>query len=163
MKALLLLLCWCFTALCHILGNFGCGQLTYPHRCSASLLGSLPVLSAHSFASNWQLPFLNQQKGMALEIISWSKVHERMLTNVRIEPWPSAYQVDADPTELPRPAWRQFIAWWFMLNMNHVMTKPIYTIWATSRENLPSVFATRYGSNQPALLQRLARILIFQL
>ena len=25
------------------------------------LLGSLPVLSAHSFASNWQLPFLNQR------------------------------------------------------------------------------------------------------
>ena len=26
-------------------------------------LGSLLVLSAHSFASNWQLPFLNQRKG----------------------------------------------------------------------------------------------------
>ena len=26
------------------------------------LLGSLPVLSAHSFASNWQLLFLNQRK-----------------------------------------------------------------------------------------------------
>ena len=25
--------------------------------------GSLPVLSAHSFATNWQLPFLNQWKG----------------------------------------------------------------------------------------------------
>ena len=43
-----LLLCWYFMAL-HILDNFGRGQLTYP-RCSwASLLGSLPVLSAHSF------------------------------------------------------------------------------------------------------------------
>ena len=28
----------------------------------ASLLGSLPVLSAHFFASNWQLLFLNQRK-----------------------------------------------------------------------------------------------------
>ena len=28
----------------------------------ASLLGSLPVLSAHSFAINWQLLFLNQRK-----------------------------------------------------------------------------------------------------
>ena len=28
----------------------------------ASLLGSLPVLSAHSFTSNWQLLFLNQRK-----------------------------------------------------------------------------------------------------
>ena len=36
----------------------------YPH-CSltlASVLVSLPVLSAHSFVSNWQLPFLNQRK-----------------------------------------------------------------------------------------------------
>ena len=58
-----LLLCWCFTALRHILGHFGRGQLTLPHCSWASLLGSLPVLSAHSFASNWQLPFLNQRKG----------------------------------------------------------------------------------------------------
>ena len=41
-----------FTALQHILGHFGCGQLTLPHCSWASLLGSLPVLSAHSFASN---------------------------------------------------------------------------------------------------------------
>ena len=53
---------FCFTALQHILGNFGCGQLTYPHCSWASLLGSLPVLSAHSFASNWHLLFLNQRK-----------------------------------------------------------------------------------------------------
>ena len=30
---------------------------------SEKLPGSLPGLSAHSFASNWQLPFLNQRKG----------------------------------------------------------------------------------------------------
>ena len=53
---------FCFTALQHILGHFGRGQLTYPHCSWASLLGSLPVLSAHSFASNWQLLFLNQWK-----------------------------------------------------------------------------------------------------
>ena len=30
-----------------------------------------PVLSAHTFANNWQLPFLNQRKGeMAIDIIS---------------------------------------------------------------------------------------------
>ena len=51
-----------FTALQHILGHFGRGQLTYPHCSWASLLGSLPVLSAHSFASNWRLTFLNQRK-----------------------------------------------------------------------------------------------------
>ena len=39
---LLLLLCWCFTALRH----FSC------HCSWASLLGSLSVLSTHSFASN---------------------------------------------------------------------------------------------------------------
>ena len=43
---------FCFTALQHILGHFGCGQLTLPHCSWASLLGSLPVLSAHSFVSN---------------------------------------------------------------------------------------------------------------
>ena len=41
-----------FMALRHISGHFGRGQLTYPHRFWASLLGSLPVLSAHSFTSN---------------------------------------------------------------------------------------------------------------
>ena len=53
---------FCFTALRHILGHFGRGQLTKPHCSWASLLGSLPVLSAHCFASNWQLLFLNQRK-----------------------------------------------------------------------------------------------------
>ena len=43
---------FCFMALQHILGHFGHGQLTYPHCSWASLLSSLPVLSAHSFASN---------------------------------------------------------------------------------------------------------------
>ena len=58
----LLLLCQSFTALRHFSGHFGRGELTYPHCSWASLLGSLPVLSAHSFTSNWQLPFLNQRK-----------------------------------------------------------------------------------------------------
>ena len=47
--------------------------LGYPNHTvpAANLLGSLPVLSAHSFASNWQLPFLNQRERMAIDIISW--------------------------------------------------------------------------------------------
>ena len=53
---------FCFTALQHILGHFERGQLPNPHCSWASLLGSLPVLSAHSFASNWQLLFLNPRK-----------------------------------------------------------------------------------------------------
>ena len=51
-----------WSALQHILDHFWCGQLTYTHCSWASLLGCLPVLSAHSFASNWQLIFMNQRK-----------------------------------------------------------------------------------------------------
>ena len=42
--------------------SFGHSLLAWPHCSWENLLGSLPVLSAHSFASNWQLLFLNQQK-----------------------------------------------------------------------------------------------------
>ena len=49
---LLLLLCWCFTALRQFSGHFGRGQLTCPHCSWASLVGSLPVLNAHFFTSN---------------------------------------------------------------------------------------------------------------
>ena len=68
-------------------GYFGHGQLTYSHCSWASLLGSLPVLNTHSFASNWQLPFLNQRKGEnGLRHYFMTKLHERMLPDVRIEP-----------------------------------------------------------------------------
>ena len=50
---------FCFTALQHILGHFRRSQLPLTHCFWARLLGSLP---AHSFTSNWQLLFLNQQK-----------------------------------------------------------------------------------------------------
>ena len=39
------------SALQHFSGHFGHGQLTYQHCSWASLLDSLPVLSAHSFVS----------------------------------------------------------------------------------------------------------------
>ena len=81
------LLCWCFLTLWHILGHFGQGQLSYPHYSWASLLGSLQVLSAHSFTNNWQLPFLNQQKGEnGRKNYFMTNLHERMLPDVRIEP-----------------------------------------------------------------------------
>ena len=52
-----------------------------------SLLGCLPVLSAHSFASNWQLPFLNQRKGEnGRRNYFMTSLHETMLPDVRIEP-----------------------------------------------------------------------------
>ena len=84
---ILLLLCLCFTALRHISGHFGRSQLTYPHCSWASLLGSLPVLGAHSFASNWPLPFLNQQKGEnGRRNYCRTSLHGRMLPDMRIEP-----------------------------------------------------------------------------
>ena len=97
--------CWCFTALRHFSGHFGHGQLTCPHCSWASLLGSLPVLSAHSFASNWQLPFLTQRKeDMAVEIISWPNSMKECCRTWRSNPRPSAYQADVDPIELSRTA-----------------------------------------------------------
>ena len=79
--------CWCFMALWHILGHFGRGQLSYPHCSWTSLLGSLQVLSAHSFANNWQLPFLKQRKGEnGRKKYFMTNLHERMLPDVRIEP-----------------------------------------------------------------------------
>ena len=63
--------------------------------------GSLPVLSVHSFASTWQLPFLNQRKG---EIISWPIFTKGCCWMWGSNPRPSAYQVDAHPTKLPHPA-----------------------------------------------------------
>ena len=41
--------------------------------------------------------------------------------------------------------------------------KTVKSIWATSRENLSSGFATRWDSNRPAQLMRLARVLKFRL
>ena len=80
-------LSWCFTAIWHFSGHFRRGQLTYPQCSWASLLGSLPVLSAHSFPSNWQLSFLNQPKGEnGRRNYFMTNVHERMLLDVRIEP-----------------------------------------------------------------------------
>ena len=55
-----MLFCWCFTALRYFfLGHLGHSQLTYQHSSWASLVGSLPVLSAHFITTNRQLPFLN--------------------------------------------------------------------------------------------------------
>ena len=89
---LLLLLCWCFTALRHFSGHFRHSHLTYLHCSWASLLGSLPVLSAHLFANNWQLPFLNQRKGEnRSRNYFMTKLHERILSDLRIEMWPPAW------------------------------------------------------------------------
>ena len=57
------------------------------HTSWAILLGNCPVLCAHSFASNWQRPFLNQRKrenGCRNYFVT--KLHKRILPDVRIEP-----------------------------------------------------------------------------
>ena len=67
--------------------HFGCSQLAYQYCSLASLLGSLRVLCAHAFASNWQLPFLNQRKEEnGYRNYFMTKLHERMLPDMRIEP-----------------------------------------------------------------------------
>ena len=93
-----------FYRLRHIWGLLGRGQLTYPYCSWASLLSSSPVLNAHYFASNWQLPFLNQRKGENVEIISWPNSTKECYRAWESNPRPPAYRADADPTELPRPA-----------------------------------------------------------
>ena len=67
-------------------GHFGRGQLTYPHCSWASLLGSLQILSTYSFASNGQLPFLNQRKvENGRKNYFMTNLHERILPDVRTE------------------------------------------------------------------------------
>ena len=88
----------------HILGHFGCGQLTYPHCSWASLLGSLPVLSAHSFTSNWQLPFLNHRKGENdRRNYFMTKLHKRTLPGMwGSNPRPSTYQATSNASVVTR-------------------------------------------------------------
>ena len=94
---------FCFTALQHILGHFGRGQLTYPHCSWASLLGSLPVLSAHSFASNLQLLFLNQRKREnGRRNVFMTKSPRKNVPDAGIE-LGAACMPSTLPIELPRP------------------------------------------------------------
>ena len=89
-----------FTALQHFSGNFGRGQLTYPHCSWTSLLSSLPVLRTHSFAIYWQMPFwISGRDRMAVEIFHSQsprknvagredRTHDRPYTR-RARIWPS--------------------------------------------------------------------------
>ena len=90
-----LLLCWCFTALRHILGHFGRGQ---PHCSWASLLGSLPVLSAHSFPSNWQLPFSSQREGEnGHRNVFMTKSQRKNVAGPGLKPWPQTFHRFTNP------------------------------------------------------------------
>ena len=105
-----MLLFWCFTVLRHFSGHFERSQLTYPYCSWAILLGRLPVLSAHSFIRNWQLPFLNQRKGEnGRRNYFMTSPHERMFPDVRIEPATVHIPEDMHATKLTRPA--KIISW----------------------------------------------------
>ena len=139
-----MLLCWCFTALRHFSGHFGRGQLIYPHCSWASLLGSFPVLSAHSFASNWQLPFLNQRKGRNdRRNYFLTNLRERMLQDVRIE-----------PATVRIPGGRAFgqatVSGYKTLSQRNQRSRNFQIIWATSWENLFMPYANDKGADQPA-------------
>ena len=104
-RSVVVVVCGCFTALQHFSGHLERGQLTYPHCSWASLLGSLPVLSAHSFASNRQLPFflISGRERMAVEIISWPISTKEYCRTWGSNPRPSTYQADTHLTELLYP------------------------------------------------------------
>ena len=63
------------------------------------------IVSAHSFASNWQLPFLNQRKGdNGRRIFHDHSTSKNVCRTWGWNPRPAAYQADAGPTELPYPS-----------------------------------------------------------
>ena len=81
------------------------GQFTYPYCSCASLIGSLPVLIAQVTGNcpSWN----SGRERMAVEIISWPNSTKECCRTCGSNPWPSAYQADADTTELPTWRFRQ--------------------------------------------------------
>ena len=73
----------------HFSCHFGHRLLNYSHCSWASLLNNSPVLRAHSFANNWQLPFLKQRRYLVLILSpvtdncpSWISGRERMAVEI---------------------------------------------------------------------------------
>ena len=98
-------LSWGFTAQSIQWGHVKHGQFTYPHFQWAGLvLLAVDQYCAHSFARNWQLPFLNQWNGendrrnYFLIKSSQKNVTDRVGSN----PQPPDHQSDAHQTEPPR-------------------------------------------------------------
>ena len=93
-----------FYALRHFSCHLGRGQLTYPHCSWANLIGSLPVLSAHTFVTDNCPPWISRMERMAIEMMSWPMSTKECCRTWGSNPRSSVYQADAHPTELPRPA-----------------------------------------------------------
>ena len=80
---------YCFTALQHYYGHFEHGLLTCQHCSWEGFLSGQPVLSAHTctFASNWQLLYLNQRQGENGRINNFmTKSLRKMVPDPMIEP-----------------------------------------------------------------------------
>ena len=121
-STLLLLLCWCFTAFRHFSGHFACVQVTVP-RCSwAGLLGSLPVhipSPVTDICPSW----ISGRERMPVEIISWPISTKQCCQSWGSNPRTSAYQADADPTELPRPVYS------ILLTQSGIHTSELAEVW----------------------------------
>ena len=119
-----ILFCWCLTPLWHFSGHSGLGQLSYPQCSWASLLGSLPILSPHSFASNWQLPFLNRCHGEnSRRNYFMNNLHERMFPDVRIEPVIISIPDASDGWHKNEKMFKLYISW--MMKITELQTNMI--------------------------------------
>ena len=85
--------------------SFRARSITLTTLLLGNLVGSLPVLSAHSFPSNWQLLFLNQRKREnGRRIFYHDQVSTKEFSGHGDRTRGAlACQVDTLPIELPRP------------------------------------------------------------
>ena len=75
---------------------------------------------AHSFARNWQLPFLNQRKGKTVEKISWSiSTKECCQSWQGSNPRPPGLQSHAHPSQRGRRVPTVYFFFFDILNKNH--------------------------------------------
>ena len=107
LHCLFVCLCCVFTAQSTQWGHVERGQFTLPHFYWAGLvLKAVDQYCAHSFARNWQLPFLNQQKGENDRRKNFMiKSPQKNVANLQ----PPDHQSDVHPTEPPIPASALFV------------------------------------------------------
>ena len=85
-----------------------------------------PVLSAHPFASNWQLLYLNQRyRENGSRNVFMTNLHERMWLDRRIKPATIWIPGRSASNRATRPYWPGNILYFMIiLEMSHLMTKP---------------------------------------